>query len=486
MLMKPNILWEIVTAVSSVLIILLGIITAGHALINKRDPKGAFGWITVCIFFPIVGSFFYFIFGINRVQRRAKKLLNRMSLPVNNVLCKTVEAQCYSNSSCSIPLRYSPQAKISDRISQYPICSGNRITVLHNGEEAYPAMLQAIEEAQYTIYLTTYIFDMDETGKSFICALDAAHKRGVIARILIDGIGEMNWGTIASRHLRKRGLQVARYIPPKLFPPTFYINLRNHRKILVIDGKKAFTGGMNISDRHLIHKGVDTNRQTTDMHFRIEGPVASQIEEVFIEDWLFVTRESLSLQPSIPETIDGSFCRVIPDGPDEGMGKLDMILSGIISSAKQNIRIMTPYFLPPRGILAALQAATLRGVCVDIVLPEKNDIPFVQWATRNLLWELLSYDVHIYYQPPPFAHTKLILVDDQYVQIGSANIDSRSLRLNFELNVEIYDQAMAGMLTDYFQNIINRCKNVSLKEMDSRPLPERLRDSFAWLFSSYL
>jgi len=123
---------------------------------------------------------------------------------------------------------------------------------------------------------------------------------------------------------------------------------------------------------------------------------------------------------------------------------------------------------------------------VEIILPEKNDIPFVHWATRNMLWELLSYDIHICYQPPPFAHTKLILVDDHYVQIGSANIDSRSLRLNFEMNVEIYDQDMAGILSNYFQEIKSRCHVITQKEVDSRPLPERLRDSFAWLFSSYL
>jgi len=158
----------------------------------------------------------------------------------------------------------------------------------------------------------------------------------------------------------------------------------------------------------------------------------------------------------------------------------------MISSARQSIRIMTPYFLPPRGILTVLQAATLRGVSVEIILPEKNDIPFVHWATRNMLWELLSYDVRIYYQPPPFAHTKLILLDDRYIQIGSANIDSRSLRLNFELNVEMYDPMMAGTLLDYFQDIKSRCRPVTMQEVDARSIPERLRDSFAWLFSSYL
>lgn len=205
-----------------------------------------------------------------------------------------------------------------------------------------------------------------------------------------------------------------------------------------------------------------------------------------MEDWLFVAGEALPLPSRFPVSAGSSFCRVISDGPDEQMGKLYMILSGVISSAQHSIRIMTPYFLPPRGILTALQTAALRGVKVEIILPGKNDIRFVHWATRNMLWELLEYDAHIYYQPPPFAHTKLILVDDRYIQAGSANIDSRSLRLNFELNVEIYDQILAANLKDYFEELRGRCRKVTLKELDSRPLLKRLRDAFAWLFSSYL
>jgi len=478
--MQLNFIWDMTTSVVTVLMTLIGIVTAGHALINKRDPKGAFGWITVCIVFPFIGPLFYFVFGINRVQRRAKKLLRSYASPVSEGLRGLENDFPHS----LIPSIYESQTAISNRVSRRPICGGNRLSLLHNGDEAYPAMLEAIDRARRTIYLATYIFDVDETGQRFVDALSEARRRGVAVRVLIDGIGEMNWGPIASRYLRKRGLPVARYIPPSLFPPTLYINLRNHRKILVVDGEEAFTGGMNISDRHLVSAGHD--RQARDIHFLIQGPLARQIEEVFIDDWFFATGETLPLSPFFPRIAGDSFCRAIADGPDEGMGQLYMILSGMISSARQSIRIMTPYFLPPRGILTIIQAAILRGVSVEIILPEKNDIPFVHWATRNMLWELLSYDVHIYYQPPPFAHTKLILVDDRYVQIGSANIDSRSLRLNFELNVEVYDQAMAGILFDYFQDIKSRCRSVTLEEMDSRTIPERLRDSFAWLFSSYL
>jgi cardiolipin synthase A/B len=484
--MKFNLIWDIVVAVVTVLMTLFGIVTAGHALITKRDPKGAFGWITVCIVFPFIGPFIYYVFGINRVQRRAKKLYYGFSLSAYEDLFAGSDSMIQAEASVPMPGHFVPQVRISDRIARRPVCSGNAVTLLHNGEEAYPAMLDVIEKARFSIFLTTYIFEVDQTGMRFIEALERAHQRGVVVRILIDGVGEMRWGEIASRYLSKKGLFVARFIPPTFFPPTLYINLRNHRKILVADSETAFTGGMNIGDQHLVGEGSPPDRQTTDIHFRICGPVARQIEQVFMEDWLFVTGETLHSRLCFPRRAGSSFCRVISDGPDEQMGKLYMILSGAISSAQHSIRIMTPYFLPPRGILTALQTATLRGVSVEIILPEKNDIRFVHWATRNMLWELLEYDVHIYYQPAPFAHTKLIMVDDQYIQVGSANIDSRSLRLNFELNVEIYDQILAASLKGYFEELQGRCRKVTLQELDSRPLTQRLRDAFSWLFSSYL
>ncbi|NLN60749.1 MAG: cardiolipin synthase, partial [Deltaproteobacteria bacterium] len=406
--MQLNLIWDVTTIAATVLMTLFGIVTAGHALITKRDPKGAFGWIIVCLIFPFIGPFIYYIFGINRVQRRAEKLYYRIPLSVYRKRQGKPGKLAFKTALADLPGKFIPQAQISDRIARYPVCSGNRVVLLNNGEEAYPAMLDAIDQASVSVYLTTYIFDVDQTGIRFMDALERAHRRGIMVRVLVDGLGEINLGPLASRNIRKRGLTVARFIPPRLIPPTFYLNLRNHRKILVVDGKTAFTGGMNIGDRHLVGKDAIPGRQTTDIHFMIQGPISRQIERVFMEDWLFTTTETLPLFPDLWEDTGTSFCRVISDGPDEQMGKLYMILSGVIASAQRNIRIMTPYFLPPRGILTALQTAIVRGIHLEIILPEKNDVPFVHWATRNMLWELLEHNADIYYQPAPFAHTKLI------------------------------------------------------------------------------
>jgi cardiolipin synthase len=212
----------------------------------------------------------------------------------------------------------------------------------------------------------------------------------------------------------------------------------------------------------------------------------NQLQTVFLEDWAFCTGEQT---PSSAEAGAGAgtvISRTIVEGPNEDLDKLAIILMGAISSAKHRILIMTPYFLPSREIISQLQLSALRGVQVEIVLPSKNNLPFVHWATRNMLWELLQRGVRVYFQPPPFVHSKIFVVDDGYAHIGSANLDPRSLRLNFELVMEIYDKETAMLLGDHVAKCRNRSRATSLEEMDSRPIPLRIRDAASWLFTPYL
>jgi cardiolipin synthase len=467
-----------------VLAILVVVASITHALLSKRDPKGALGWIAVSLLFPFVGPLLYFFFGINRVQTRARKL-QRISPFQNSFDHRQLPYSKFILSSRKIPSEYRELARISDTVTKRPLVGCNRIEILHNGEEAYPAMIEAIEGSKRSVSFTTYIFETDNTGRKFIEALGRAMDRGVDVRVIIDGVGEIRSFHRASTLLKKRNVRVARFLPPGLFPPALHINLRNHRKIMVVDGQTGFTGGMNIGDHHLAENTENPSR-VIDTHFRLTGPVVTQMEHTFKQDWRFITGEQIVQQ--INPLIEGgtSICRAIAEGPDEDMDTLSMILLGAVSSARQSICIMTPYFIPPRGLLAALQAAALRGVDVTIILPSKNDLYFVHWATRNLLWELLQRDIHVYYQPSPFVHTKLVLIDNHYSQIGSANIDPRSLRLNFEFNVEIYDKTFGATIAAHFDTIKEKSRGISLKEVDDRKFLIRIRDSLAWLLSPYL
>lgn len=467
--------------------IFLSLTTAGHALLNQRIPSSALGWVAVCLIFPFAGPLLYFLFGINRVKTRARKLEDKRQA-ASSLLSDygdTARLASVSSSGLNLPRSYVQIARISDIVSNFPMVAGNQVDPLHNGEAAYPAMIQAIDAATKTICLISYIFDTSKTGKLFIDALGRAVARGVDTRVIIDGFGELYSLTRASKLLKKRGVEVARFLPPRLFLPPIHINLRNHRKILVVDGMIGFTGGMNIGDRHLA-ENIKNPFRSIDMHFRLKGPVVAQLEQTFLEDWAFCNDEQIEPTRMLPVKYGTAVCRVISDGPNEDMNNLATILIGAISSARERILIMTPYFLPSPEMISALQTAALRGVKVNIVLPSKNNLPYIKWAGTNMLEHLLVRGVKIFYQPPPFVHTKLFVMDEQYAQIGSANLDPRSLRLNFELTVEIYDRQLTTTLAAHIDNQIKRSEQLSLESIRNRHFIIKLRDAIVWLFSSYL
>jgi len=466
---------------------LVGLIGAGHALLHKRDPRAAFGWIAVCLMFPLLGTLVYFVFGINRVQTRAKRLTRAYPFEL---------AQGGGDSEARVPARvvkpsnlaprWQSLARLSEGAGSRPLLEGNTFDALHGGERAYPAMLQAIADASERVWLSTYIFETGPTGRAFVDALVDAHRRGVDVRVLIDGVGELYDWPWAGTLLRRGGVRVARFMRPTLWPPTLNINLRNHRKMLVIDGREAFVGGMNIGDRHVPqHEGV--HERVVDVHFRTRGPIVTHVATIFAEDWQFVTSESL--RPEVPGEVsagDGVIARAFSDGPNEDMGRMTTVLIGAINAATERIDIMTPYFLPPTDLQSALQSACLRGVRVRVLLPGRNNLAYVHWATQHLIGDLVRYGVEIWFQRPPFVHSKLFIVDGYYALVGSANIDPRSLRLNFELGVEVFDEAFAAALADHCDRAARDAVRVTPERLDERSLAVRLRDGFCWLFSPYL
>ncbi len=475
--------------------LILAFMATVHALLYKRDPRAALGWVSVCLFFPLAGSLLYYTFGINRVQTHAHRLSGgrrfrfRVGYERGSLVHRPVPSLQLDDDDRQLFVA------VADHVSTFPLCEGNHITMLRNGEQAYPAMLAAIAGAEHYVLLITYLFQWDAVGRQFVAALKQAQARGVKVYVLLDGVGEWySWPGMVVRQLRRAGIDVERFLPPRLLPPSFSINLRNHRKILVVDGEQAFTGGMNIGVRHLLES--QSAHRTSDLHFFMRGSVVQQLQQVFRSDWRFASGRPLDLllPPQAvrqPDQAAGAgqgsvFCRCISDGPGEDLDRIALILMGTISAAREQLTLITPYFLPSRELIGSLQAAALRGVIVTVILPEKSNLRVVDWASRNLLWELLQYGVRIRYQPPPFAHTKLLLVDGHYAQVGSANIDARSLRLNFELNVEIHGAGAVAPLQAYSEEILHTSRQVTLREIVSRPLPARIRDAACWLFLPYL
>ena len=461
---------------------MISLLAAGHALLSKRDPRAALGWIITCLALPGVGALLYLLLGVNRIRTRARELQEQGQgmhwLHVNQPP-HPADLEQFPTSSTSQAL-----INLSDSVTRRPLLYGNKVTVLHNGEQAYPAMLAAINAAKDSVFLSSYIIKPDAIGLQFATALAAAAERGLDVRVLIDAYGELySFGKIR-RHFKNTKVQTAVFLPLTL-PQSLYFNLRNHRKLLIVDHTVSFTGGMNIRQKHLANSSDP--RRVIDIHFQLEGPICAQLRDAFMEDWHFATGSKRIPRdwPSSP-VVGSACCRGISAGPNEQHEKLNWLLIGAMSCAKKHIRIMTPYFIPNRAQLAAINAASLRGVRVDILLPEKNNLPYVAWASSAYLFELLELNTHIFFQPPPFVHSKLLLIDDEYALVGSANLDPRSLRLNFEFNVEIFDHPTVAELIGHFDRARGNSREISLEEVDERSLPLRLRDSFCKLFSPYL
>jgi len=264
-----------------------------------------------------------------------------------------------------------------------------------------------------------------------------------------------------------------------------FVNLRTHRKVLVVDGRLGFTGGMNVRDDFLARDG---GQPFMDLHARVEGPVVAHLQSAFAEDWLFTTGEVLEGErffPPIPSA-GQVVARGVTDGPDEDFETIRWLLLGALATAERRVRIVTPYFLPDSALVTALNVAALRGVDVDIVLPERGNLPIVQWAQTSQLWQVLDRGCRIWLTPPPFDHTKAMVVDGVWSLLGSANWDPRSLRLNFELDVECYDVDLAARVEALADERIARGRPVTLADVDARPLPMKLRDGVARLLSPYL
>ena len=462
----------------------LSIMSAGHALLFKRDPRAALGWIGICLTLPFAGPFLYWTMGVNRIRRRARYWLETGRRRTG---WAAFSGRSFAEAVDELPLWGEHLAKLrilGDRVTRFPLLPGNRIVPLHNGDQAYPAMLAAIGQARHSIHLSTYIFDGDRTGRAFAEALQKAAERGVEVRVVVDALGEKYSRITARRLLKGSRVQFRRFLPLR---QGAYINLRNHRKILLVDGCRAFTGGMNIGDRHLIEEKL-VAAPVVDLHFMVEGPVVADLQRIFLGDWHFVTGEVLSDPALFPRLSPAgqALARAVSDGPEKEFRRLNLIIMGALACSRQRVLIMTPYFIPDRPLIAALATTALRGVEVVLVLPAKNNLPFVHWATRAYLWEILQMGIRVCYQPAPFVHTKLLLVDGVWSLIGTTNLDPRSLRLNFELNLEIYDSQLTSLLEGDFVQTVAASREVTLAEMDARPLPVKLRDCAAKLFSPYL
>lgn len=467
-------------------VVVIEVLAAGHAVLYKRDSRATIGWVGLILLTPLLGALLYWMFGINRIHRRAT--LMRAGQPESEPAASehAATADQVKQMLGADGRHFLRLVQLVENVTRRPLLAGNLVEPLVEGDEAYPAMLAAIDKAQRSISLATYIFDNDRVGKMFVEALTRAHQRGVAIRVLIDDIGSHYTRPSIVGVLRAAGVRTDTFMHSLMPGYVAYFNLRSHRKIMVVDGALGFTGGMNIREGCWLK--LDCKGLTKDIHFRLSGPVVAQLQEVFAEDWAFTTGEVLSGDLWYPplDVAGNMLARGIRYGPDEDLGQMRLGLIGALGAAQRNVSIVTPYFIPDDGLIAALNVAAMRGVEVNIVLPSKGNLRTVQWAMQATLWQVLEKGCRVWAAPPPFDHSKLMTVDGAWALVGSGNWDARSLRLNFEFNVEIYDPGLAQRIDRLIESKRRAAKEVTLADVDARPMPARLRDGVARLLSPYL
>jgi cardiolipin synthase A/B len=361
-----------------------------------------------------------------------------------------------------------------------PVIPGNRVTALLNGDESFPAMLEAIRSARRSITLEAYIFWPDSMGRVFSAALAERARAGVATHLLLDGMGSKKMSDSLIDHMRQAGVRIERFRPLRWYNLD-RVNHRTHRKLLVVDGRVGFTGGLGIADLYLGH--AQDRDHWRDGQFRAEGPVVGQLQAAFLDNWIETGGELLHGTDYFPplDSTGGALAHAVHSSPGDGTENLRLMYHLAIASAGRSILIGNPYFVPNTLAVEMLVEARRRGVRVEIIVPGPiTDAGLVRRASRAKWGPLLEAGVRIYEYQPTMYHNKVMVVDDYWVSVGSANLDNRSFRFNDEANLNVFDEAFARAQAEIFAQDRARSRQVTLEEWRGRPLTERIEEMVAW------
>ncbi|HKJ71112.1 MAG TPA: cardiolipin synthase [Gammaproteobacteria bacterium] len=427
----------------------------------REETQSPFGWMLAVVFVPWLAGPAYLVFGGYRVRRVARRRFNS-----DQAFMRALPAHLggFPEPPPDHRFELSPQRAARE---DYPDTTGNHVAVFGHGDDKYARLEADIRAAADHIHLAYYVWANDATGRWLRDLLVDKAAEGVEVRVLYDAWGALSAGWLL-RPLVRAGGRVRAFAP--LLSPFSVLgaNLRNHRKIAVIDGRIAYTGGINIGDDYRGRIGV---RLWKDLHLRIEGPGTRQITSVFAKDWHYVSGEALVDQRYYPRTeADGpSVCRALPSGPGQYWRAFHETVFNAITAARDWVELVTPYYVPDQSLQMALSSAARRGVCVRMLVPRHNNHPLVAAASNSFYLELLEAGVEIYRSHQGMVHGKQVTVDGSWATVGSANLDSRSFYLNYELNLILQDQGPINSLSVLFEDELRTADRVTLEEFYQRP-----------------
>lgn len=460
-----------------ILYIIIAISIVVGVLLNGAKPSKTLAWLLAIFTVPIGGILLYLILGRNR---RKNKLLKLQKDTFSNLLQPSTDDMTPLNS------KYRKLMTLVYRNTSFIPTKNNRLKILKDGKTTFESIFDALNKAEHQIHLQYYIFEEGELANRLLQLFKDKIAKGVQVRMIYDGVGSFSLSKSYLKKLKTIGVEVYPFLPFKFGRFLRSVNYRNHRKIIVVDGKIAFTGGINISDKYL--KGDPTLGNWHDMHLRIEGDAAGHLDTVFATDWLLVCQKTIKPlpRPNLSNSTDANTqVQIAYGGPDDDFPVLEQAYFTIINKAKDYLYITNPYIIPGQAIMQALQTAALSGVDVRLMISEKMDSRIVGWCVHSYFETLLKSGIKIYLFPDGFLHSKIIVSDDVST-IGTANLDVRSFEQNYEVNAIIYDDSFAKLLKDDFLRDSNISRILSYQEHMQRPWVEKLKEGFGKVFSPLL
>lgn len=470
-------------------IVHLAISVIGVFLVLQRrtDPAAMLSWILAIFFMPILGILLYAIISSGRVRGRLRRRRRRVAHLIAEV---DRDAAQRIGQSAGRPRDVAPELAtieaLGTQLCHFPATGGNTVDFYEEPEAIYASLEAAIRSAKHHVHLQYYIWQADETGRYFRDMLIEKAREGVRCRVLLDAVGCFSLRKSFTQPLVDAGVELAFFMPLYKFRKRWAPHLRNHRKIAVIDGQTAFVGSQNIGDEY--RGRLKRLSPWYDSHIRIRGPATMLLQQIFCEDWAFASEQLLlgdEYFPFFPPTGD-SIVQVLPSGPDQDVSALGQIIFAAVAAAKHSIRIATPYLVPHSALRMSLLHARYRGVRVQIVLPSRTDNRLVLWAGRSYYAEFLQAGIELYEFDRGMLHSKMLTVDDRFCMLGSANMDVRSFRLNFEITALLYDKRVTQQVVACIEKHLAESRAIEPQAVFASSWPRQIAEGAARLFSPLL
>lgn len=463
-------------------------------IFETRSTNKTLAYLLFCLFIPVLGILFYLAFGINYWR---KKRYGKKEVQDNKILdqLRSCIAEYDKVSINAIDKSDDQNTELASMLIKdlgSPLTGNNRVELLVNGEQKFPVLMKAIAEATHHIHLEYYIYEYDETGTALVELLIKKATEGVKVRFIYDDFGSPTIKKKTEQRMRKAGVEIYPFHKVRFYILANRINYRNHRKIVLIDGKTAFTGGINVSDKYVNNeKGKQADKlYWRDTHIRIDGPAVYYLQYLFITDWNFCCGTQMNADENYFKdagvTGQNSYVQVASSGPDSMQPSVLYSILQAIYLAKEEILITTPYFIPGDSIIDALRIAALSGLTVKLLVPGICDSKIVNAASKSNYNDLLNAGVEIYLYQKGFVHAKTMITDSKLSVVGTANMDYRSFELNFEVNTIIYDAAFALQMRQLFFKDLQDAKKIDKEEWFNRAWYKQFPEKTARLFSPVL